>query len=137
MRNPSTSITRMLLSTLRDAGYNVQSNVPVGRGPDGSRFRAKIVASYSDGPALVLSGHSQRRRGTTEYKIPWEVMTIASAIETEGGRLSSGYIVLSGSGWTLKDYFIRRGLDTYMKGIDRVHVITLDTFVEKVQAHSL
>jgi len=126
-----------MVSTLRDAGYNLQTNVVVGRSPDGSQFRAKIAASYGEGPALILSGHSQRRRGTTENKIPWEAISISSAIDSSKDRYSRGYIVLAGSGWTLKDFFVRGGLEQYMKGVDLVKIITLDDFMERVQTRTL
>jgi hypothetical protein len=137
VRSQTSSIIRLMLSALRDADYDVQSGVRVGVTPEGGPFVAKILASRSGDPAIVISGHSQRRRGSAEDKIPWEAINLAAAIASEPGKLSRGYIVLAGSGWTLRDFFVRGGLSVYLRGADRVNILTLDSFLEKVGTQSL
>ena len=38
-------------------------------------------------------------------------------------------MILSGIGWTLRDFYVRGGLNEYIRGAENVQIVTLERFV--------
>jgi len=39
------------------------------------------------------------------------------------------YLVLGGDGWTLRDFYLNGGLEKYLRYVDLVKIVSLETFV--------
>lgn len=45
------------------------------------------------------------------------------------GRYHKAYLVLGGSGWKLRDFFVGGGLRSHLRHSDVVSIMSLETFV--------
>ena|SRR5947207_181577 len=76
---------------------------------------------------ILVSLKWQQVAGTAEQKIPFEVICLAEALESE--EYEKAYVVLGGEGWTLRQFYTSGGLANYLRGADRVDIVTLERFV--------
>ena len=116
----------MILPALRRGGYAYQTQVKVGQRPGGRTHKVDAVAEKGERKWLV-SLKWQQVTGTTEQKVPFEVMSLAEAVGR--GRYAKAYLVLGGEGWKLREFYVSGGLQRYLRHIDRVEVLTLEGFV--------
>ena len=77
----------------------------------------------------------QQSSGTAEEKIPYALICLLILVEKN--LIDKGYLVLGGSdydkekkrkGWTLRNYYISDGLQTYIDYKDKVEIVNIDTF---------
>ena len=52
-------------------------------------------------------------------------------------QFSAAYLVLGGEGWKLREFYTSGGLDRYLKDIERVKVVTLESFIAKANRGQL
>src|SRR5439155_19474961 len=102
-------LLKMLLPALRGGGYEFKRRVLVGQRPGGGKHLVDVVASDAAGRVVLISVKWQQVTGTTEQKVPYEVMCLAHSIQTTGGRYAAAYVVLGGKGWTLRDFYTQSG----------------------------
>ena len=133
----SASLIQTIKTELSGAGYTVRTGVPVGEGPAGTKFKAKIIANYAGNLPFLVSCHSQSGAGTTENKVPFDVIAHATVIEANPNRFSGAYIVLDGTGWARKNYYVNGGLDRFMKNTEKVTIVSLEQFRERLLERSL
>lgn len=69
--------------------------------------------------------------------MPFEVISLAAALEHSRDIASRAYIVLVGTGWTLKDFYTNGSLEHYLRNTEQIRVITIDRFLELVSEHRL
>lgn len=96
-----------------------------------------LVASDDKGRSVLVSVKWQQVSGTAEQKVPYEVISLARALESAGGIHARAYLVLGGKGWTLRDFYTSGGLSTYMQGTEKVEIITLEDFIAKANRRQL
>jgi hypothetical protein len=51
------------------------------------------------------------------------------AVRSSNGRFPYAYIVLGGTGWTKRDFYLRHGLRDYIKGYELVKIVSLEDFI--------
>jgi hypothetical protein len=61
--------------------------------------------------------------------VPFEVICLADAVEN--GDFEKAYLVLGGEGWTWREFYVGGGLKKYLRNIDHVEILTLESFVAK------
>jgi hypothetical protein len=54
----------------------------------------------------------QQTSGTAEQKVPFEVMCLADAVQSN--LADAAYLVLGGDGWTLRDYYVSGALADHL-----------------------
>jgi hypothetical protein len=74
----------------------------------------------------------RRNRGA---KDPFEVICLTEALES--GEYEKAYVVLGGEGWTLRKFYASGGLTKYLRGADKVHTVTLESFVARANGGKL
>jgi len=116
----------MILPALKRGGYAFQTQVKIGTRPNGRTHRVDAVAE-KDGARILVSSKWQQTGGTTEQKIPFEVICLKE--EVAGGEFQKAYIVLGGDGWTLRDYYVSGGLEAHVLGANKVRIVTLERFI--------
>lgn len=79
----------------------------------------------------------QQVGGTAEQKVPFEVICLADIMTRYTGKFQAAYLVLGGTGWTLRDFYISGGLKDYIKQIDLVTILDLEHFVAKANKGKL
>jgi hypothetical protein len=119
----------MILSALEQGGYSYETQVHIGARLGGGKHMVDVVADDSSGRAFLISLKWQQTSGTAEQKVPFEVICLAEAIISADGKYSGAYVVLGGSGWKLRDFYIGGGLNRHLSFADRVRVVSLEDFV--------
>ena len=127
---------RSLLAALGRSGYTCQKRVKVGLRPGGKKHRVHAVATKG-GTRILVSAKRQRARSGSEQTVPYEVICLARAVL--GGAFSKAYLVLSGDGWSLKDYYTGGGLRQHLTKpvAQAVCVLPAEKFVALARAGKL
>ena len=93
----------MVPRALKHGGYSLEPpHQLVGNRPGGRKHYVDLIAS-KDGRTILVSLKWQQSDGTTEQKVPFEVICLAEAIRASSGRFAKAYVVLGGQGWTLRE----------------------------------
>ena len=123
-----------VLASLKFGGYEINTQVKVGTRPGGGKHWVDIVASKNERDILI-SMKWQQSSGTAEQKVPYEFMSLAKAL-SDNPDLEGAYIVLGGTGWTKKDFFIDE-LHDWVNTDHHVRVIRFEDFMAKANKGNL
>jgi len=128
MRGTTTGgvLEQMILPALHHGGYDWKTQVCIGDKPSGGKHNVDVIAT-KDGCLILVSCKHQQVLGTTEQKIPFEVICLIRAMDTK--LYAKAYIVLGGDGWTLRTFYVNGGLDPHIIGSKKVIIVTLEKFI--------
>jgi hypothetical protein len=132
-RNTTTGkvLEAMILPSLANGGYAYQTQVNVGQRPGGGKHMIDVMAT-KDGQTILVSLKWQQVGGTAEQKVPFEVISLTQAVLDSNGKFGKAYLVLGGSGWTLREFYTGGGLTRYLEYADKVEIRSLENFVALV-----
>jgi hypothetical protein len=116
----------MILPSLDRGGYQYRVRVKIGQRLGCGSHYVDVIAE-KDTKKYLISLKWQQVAGTAEQKIPFEVICLTEALESE--EYEKAYVVLGGEGWTLRQFYTRGGLAKYLRGADKVEITTLEGFV--------
>jgi hypothetical protein len=119
-------LEQMVIPALNRGGYNFKTQVNIGQRPGGRKHKVDIVAER-DEEKILISLKWQQISGTAEQKVPFEIICLANALQK--GDYDKAYLVLGGTGWTLRDFYISGGLDNYLRLPAEVKIIKLEDFI--------
>lgn len=119
-------LEQMVLPALVSGGYQHRSGVNIGRRLGLGRHKVDVLAQKDDHTYLV-SLKWQQVSGTAEQKIPFEVISLAHAMQE--GDYSRAYLVLGGDGWSLRDFYTGGGLNEHLSHPELVVILTLERFI--------
>lgn len=128
-RNTTTGavLENMVLPALTSGGYTCKKQVNIGKRPHGKRHVIDVLATDTDGKKYLVSLKWQQTSGTAEQKIPFEVISLIDAMQT--GGFEKAFLVLGGNKWTLREFYIKGGLNKYLNNNELVKIIDLESFV--------
>lgn len=126
----------MVLPALAQGGYAYETHVTVGKRVGLGRHIVDVVA-VKGGAKLLVSMKWQQVSGTAEQKVPFEVICLLDAMDTNPGTYAKAYVVLGGEGWKLRDFYTGGGLNKYLMGADNVEVMRLEAFVARANQGKL
>lgn len=115
----------MVLPALTRGGYSYQKQVRIGLRPGGRAHKVDVLAERG-GEKFLISMKWQQTSGTAEQKVPFEIICLAEAIR-EAPDYKRGYVVLGGTGWTLRDYYVEK-IQRHLVGTEAVKVLSLEAF---------
>lgn len=138
MRGTTTGrmLEAMILPSLDLGGYSYEKQVSIGERPNGSRHIVDVVAEKGQ-RAVLLSLKWQQVSGTAEQKVPYEVIRLMKAVAESYGKYARAYIVLGGSGWTLRDWYVGGGMKKYLAYEHYVSILTLEDFIAQANRGEL
>ena len=116
----------MVLPALKRGGYTSHKQVKVGTRPGGRTHKVDVLAERGD-EKFLISMKWQQTSGTAEQKVPFEIICLAEAIR-ETPSYKRGYVVLGGTGWTLRDYYVEK-IQKHLVGTEAVKVLSLENFI--------
>ena len=126
-----------LRNVLERAGYRCALRVNVrSRLGYEKRYILDIVATGENDREFLIKLRWQSTGGTTEAKIPYDVICLAHA-RALNERADKAYLVLGGSGWSLKDYYIDEGLDRDLRNADLVEIVAIEEFTRLANAGAI
>lgn len=128
------TLEEIILPSLKRNDFAYETQVNVGKKPNGRRHVVDLVINNNNRSVLV-SLKWQQVAGTAEQKIPWEMICLQYAKDTNDG-IEKAYLVLGGDGWKMRDFFIDEGLKPYLKTKD-VEVISLERFLAQTNRKDL
>lgn len=124
----------MVLPALNRGGYAVLRQVDIGLRPGGGRHIVDAVIER-DRRRFLLSLKWQQVSGTAEQKVPFEVICLAEAVRN--GPYFGAYLVLGGSGWTLREFYTGDGLRHYLTDSAKVVILGLEDFIGRANRGAL
>jgi hypothetical protein len=128
----------MALSALTKDGYSFRGQVIIGQRPSGRKHKVDIlVTAESDPQQIPISMKWQQVPGTTEEKVPYEIICLADAVHKSQGKFKKAYIVLGGEGWRLREYYLSGNIQQFLRNCESVEVISLEGFVAKANQRKL
>jgi hypothetical protein len=125
----------MIVPALTHAGYEVQTQVVVGKRIGGRNHKVDALASKA-GRIVLVSLKWQQVGGTAEQKVPFEVICLAEALASTP-TFHAAYLVLGGEGWTLREFYTGGGLTDHLKSTNEVQILTLEGFIARVNQGKL
>lgn len=130
-RNTTTGsvLERMILPSLERSGYKIQKQVNIGLKLGYKRRHFVDAVAEKNGAAFLVSLKWQQVGGTAEEKVPFEVISLMSAVTNNESKYKKAYLILGGEGWTLRDFYVSGGLDKYLKHAETVEILKLETFI--------
>ena len=108
----------------------MQSQVVVGQRFGCGAHKVDVVAEKG-GRKVLISLKWQQTGGTVEQKVPFEVICLADAL---GRGFDAAYLVLGGEGMNpkLRQVYVSGALKPFLNvPWDRVHVVTLESFIAR------
>jgi len=139
-RNTSTGrvLEQMVLPALERAGYQAQPRyrLPDLFRPDRPHYLDVAVLQGSV-PIIGIAAKWQQSSGTAEEKVPMEVLRLIKFVE--GKQLDRGYVLLSGTGWSLRDYFLRESFikEFSSPAAPMVRVVDLETLITLINQRKI
>ncbi len=127
-------LEEMILPALRRGGYTYRKQVEIGKRLGGGKHLVDVVAERG-GVRLLISLKWQQVTGTTEQKVPFEVICLEEALRAGGHERA--YVVLGGDGWKLRNFYASGGLDRYLRASGKVEILTLEAFIAKANRGEL
>jgi hypothetical protein len=119
---------QMIVPAMVRGGYNFRRKVDIGRRLGTGRHIVDGLGE-KDGRRILISVKWQQVPGTTEQKVPFEVISMVEAVQY--GGFDAAYIVLGGQNWRFKEFYLEGGLNPYITGAHHVQIVTLEDFVVK------
>jgi len=116
----------MVLPALAKGGYEYRTSVNIGQRLGQGRHILDVLATKAD-DVYLISLKWQQVSGTAEQKIPFEVISLADAMQS--GNFAGAYLVLGGDGWKLRDFYTSGGLDPHLTQPEFVKIVTLERFI--------
>ncbi len=102
------TIQRAIERSCNQCGLTAKSQQIIGKSPSGRRHKVdwELVSNSDSSIRGLVSCKFQDVGGTAEEKVPYEVLKLLHAMETDG-RYRKSWIVLGGTGWTagLKSFY--------------------------------
>jgi hypothetical protein len=126
----------MILPALKNGGYSYTTQIHVGERIGGRRHLVDVVADKENRKVLI-SLKWQQTGGTAEQKVPFEVICLTKAVLDSGGTYKKAYLVLGGSGWSLRDFYTGGGLESYLEYKNSIDILNLEEFVKKANEGKL
>lgn len=118
-------LEQMVLPALENGGYAFETQEFIGRRPGGAKHKVDVLVT--EPKRLLVSLKWQQTSGSTEQKVPFEVICLAEAMRE--GEYDKAYLVLGGQGWRLREFYLGGGLEEHLRHARLVNIVSLEEFV--------
>ena len=130
-------LVNMVLPALEKGGYQHRKQVVIGKRLGGHSQKVDVLAWRVEGEQIPISLKWQQTSGTAEQKVPFEILCLSEAVHKSHGRFGKAYLVLGGSGRTLREFYVSGQIRQYLKNCESVEIVTLETFVARANQGGL
>jgi len=129
-------LEQMIVPALRQGGYECKEQEVIGERLRSGRHKIDVLASKG-GRKILVSVKWQQTSGTTEQKVPFEVISLVEALDS--GRYEKAYLVLGGTGWKkpLMEFYLSGGLNRFIPDATKVEILGFETFVVRANQGKL
>src|SRR5438876_2953047 len=119
----------MILPAVDKGGYRYKRQVVIGKRLGGHDHKVDVLVSGEADVEIPISLKWQQTSGTAEQKVPFEILCLAEAVHKSRGKFKKAYLVLGGSGWTLREFYVSGQIREFLKDCEVVEIVSLETFV--------
>src|SRR5213080_5035834 len=119
----------MILPALDNGGYRYKRQVVIGKRLGGHDHKVDVLVSGEADVEIPISLKWQQTSGTAEQKVPFEILCLAEAVHKSRGKFKKAYLVLGGSGWTLREFYVTGQIREYLRNCEVVEIVSLENFV--------
>ena len=130
-------LEQMILPALRLGRYEFETQAVVGVRPSGRQHRVDVLATKQEELSILISLKWQQVSGTAEQKVPYEIISLADIILNNPDKYKTAYLVLGGTNWTLRDYYLSGDLKKHLIYSGLINVISLEDFIVKANSSLL
>jgi hypothetical protein len=126
----------MVLPALDRGGYAYTKQATIGERLGCGAHKIDVLAG-KHGRRVLISLKWQQSSGTTEQKIPFEVVCLSEALDR---GYDKAYVVLGGEGMkaNLRQFYVTGGLRPFLNvAWDKIEIVTLEAFVAKANQGQL
>lgn len=125
-----TVMERMVPKALDCGGYTYKEQEIIGFRPGGGKHKIDLLATSKKGDKFLISLKWQQVRGTTDQKVPYEVICLGEILQNEKGKYKKAYIVIGGNGWNkkLKEFYLSGGLKKHLN-TDNIIILSFEDFI--------
>jgi hypothetical protein len=127
----------MILPALDKGGYHYSRQVVIGKRLGGRDHGIDVLVEEGSGTEILVSLKWQQTSGTAEQKVPFEILCLAEAVHKNLARFRKAYLVLGGTGWSLRDYYVSGDIRHYLINCEPVEIVSLETFVARANQGKL
>jgi hypothetical protein len=129
----------MIPPALKRGGYAFREQVIIGLRLGVGKHKIDYLVEDPSGGQILVSSKWQQVAGTTEEKVPYEVICLADSVNTSNGKFKKAYLVIGGEGWKLKlkDFYLTGGLRRFLKNCEVVEIISFEKFIAKANKKAL
>src|SRR5205807_1400626 len=113
----------------RKRGISIQETSCHCKRLGGHNQKVDVLAWRVESEQIPISLKWQQTSGTAEQKVPFEILCLAHGVHKSRGRFNKAYLVLGGSGWTLREFYVSGQIRKYLKDCEVVEIVSLETFV--------
>lgn len=121
-------LERSVIPTLEQGGYDYSTQVTLSPNFTGKSYRVDLVAMKGN-TSFLISCKWQQSSGTAEEKVCFEVLSLKFLVQSRLDRYRRAYLILAGTAWTLRDYFISDDFDRLLPHRDELTILTLEPFM--------
>jgi hypothetical protein len=87
-------------------GYKFAKQAMIGSRPGGGAHKIDVLARDAQDRSYLISLKWQQVGGTAEQKVPFELICLVDIVKRNPGRFQAAYLVLGGTAWKLKDFYL-------------------------------
>lgn len=130
----------LVVPVLTGNGYAVKMRKAIGAGLGGGKHYLDALVTSSGGRTALVSLKWQQSGGTTDEKVPFEVIKLLHAIEAEPKfATATAYIIVGGDGFRqrLLTFYRSAQFREYIRGSERVELLTLNEFIARANKREL
>jgi len=127
----------IVLPALTQGGYTFKKQVIIGARPGGRNHKIDVLAEDKAGRSYLVSMKWQQVGGTAEQKVPFELICLIDIMARQPDKFRAAYLVLGGTGWSLREFYVTGGLSKYINNTNLVTILDLEHFVAKANKGEL
>jgi hypothetical protein len=133
------TLERAIEAALVNNGYGIEKQKDVGTRPSGGRHKVDIAVTRPSGTKFLMSLKWQQVGGTTEEKIPYEIIKLLHGLRENGGAYDKAYILLGGDGWSsgMVNFYLSEQFRSYIRGSERIEVLLMNDAIKRANQDTL
>ena len=116
-------------SALERGNYKYYKDRIVGRKLGTQRPYKTACAVDALGRVHAILMRWQRVGGTTEDKIPFDVIRLIDLLQSNKD-CSTAHLILGGDGWSNREFLVGGGLQAFIPNSEQVNITSLDDFID-------
>jgi hypothetical protein len=130
----------LVVPVLKRNGYAAQMQLNIGGGLGGGKHYLDALVTAPNAAKILVSLKWQQTGGTTDEKVPFEVIKLLHAMHSEPAFATArAYIIIGGDGFRARLLAFYKSADfrSHINHSERVEILTLNEFITRANKKNL